>query len=1057
MTRASGVIVDRLCRAGARRARLLAAFAFAMAILAGGPTPRAQGTPAVNPDDILYILPTIAAIHGTMAAEFQDLKGRLGEGRYVKLGFSHYIEATMTNWDVDVTDRAAVRAGLAGTIQQIDTAIDTARAAGYPIALNVLTAIRQHYDQAQLASENEDRRNMMWYSDNSLAAGWWTHSRYARKQRRIQEAYIRELGRILADRMARYPDTLVAASGDGEIELAHKAHGDPALTVYGDYSPFTVAEFRDWIRAGGLYAAGQPFAGQSYEHAARYTGDSSPGVDSSGDGHTLNGDFNTAFTTWDLRSFDWKLTDTETLRAISSFAAFNPASVSNVGGFDAPRVRGVKPAGYFAQTTVDYWKLWLMFRTAMVHRHTIDFARWITSSPSTDAGTTGAVVPATKWSSYQIPGDYLFNGSPSNPTGRFEASGSSWTTADVSPYGTAGFTSFNVNFNCDPSKPVGPGGPQNTCGGLFPYFLTFNGLGPAIASRNLRFSLVEWHPAATGGPGLVPTENPFLFSNELMLLEKYRPTVLSPFIWNDSTGMYPIKDSGLETMLRQLVTDLKDGLEPDARLTLDGASSGRRIRQPFTLTGTAYDLGKVRGSGRDTGIDAVAVRAVPVGGGGPITLSGTTYGEQRLDVSSVTGTQFGPSGLRQVVTGLAPGTYDFIVSGHSTVTGLTTSGPATRITILAPTLTVDRSSLRFAGVRSGLAGFTSLTASQELLVTPAGTAATWTATASQPWVTLFPSTGTGTRSVLVGINPLTAPSGGNTTATVTFAANNGLTDPVTVAVSVVVTAASTMPSPPIGSFDTPTDGSTVSGSIAVTGWAIDDVDVARIELWRDAHPTDPVTARFTGTDGRAGTIFIGTATFVEGARPDIEGLSPNAPRNYRAGWGYIMLTRGLVWDRQGPFKLHAFAFDAEGNMTALGAKTITIDNAASLKPFGAIDTPGQGDTVSGTINSFGWVLAAGGGTISRQNVQVFIDNVFVGNPGGLSRRADIDAAFEPLGFDTSQANRVLAIDTTKFTNGVHTIGWLVTDSHGRTDGVGSRFIRIQNTTLTTSLRSTVVQ
>ena len=42
--------------------------------------------------------------------------------------------------------------------------------------------------------------------------------------------------------------------------------------------------------------------------------------------------------------------------------------------------------------------------------------------------------------------------------------------------------------------------------------------------------------------------------------------------------------------------------------------------------------------------------------------------------------------------------------------------------------------------------------------------------------------------------------------------------------------------------------------------------------------------------------------------PDVEGLSPNTPRNYLAGWGYIMLTRGLIWDGKGPFKLYADQF-----------------------------------------------------------------------------------------------------------------------------------------------------
>ncbi len=357
--------------------------------------------------------------------------------------------------------------------------------------------------------------------------------------------------------------------------------------------------------------------------------------------------------------------------------------------------------------------------------------------------------------------------------------------------------------------------------------------------------------------------------------------------------------------------------------------------------------------------------------------------------------------------------------------------------------------LRFGGVR-GTSGVSALTAAQELLVTQAGVPSGWTAIASQPWVLLAPSSGTGTTSVGVSINPLTAPASGTAQATVTFTANGGLAGPVVVGVTLVITDAAGAVSAPIGSFDTPSDGATVSGSIAVTGWALDNIEVTKVELWRDAHTSDPGGARFGGADARGGKVFIGNAAFVDGARPDVEGLSPNAPRSYRAGWGYIMLTRGLIWDGKGPFKLHAFAFDAEGNMTALGSKTIAVDNAASQKPFGAIDTPGHGDSVSGVISNFGWVVPSRGATISRQNVQVFIDNVFVGNPGGLSRRPDLDKAFGAT-FDTSQANRVITIDTTLFANGVHTIRWLVTDSSGASDGVGSRFIRIQNTAQTRSV------
>jgi hypothetical protein len=53
--------------------------------------------------------------------------------------------------------------------------------------------------------------------------------------------------------------------------------------------------------------------------------------------------------------------------------------------------------------------------------------------------------------------------------------------------------------------------------------------------------------------------------------------------------------------------------------------------------------------------------------------------------------------------------------------------------------------------------------------------------------------------------------------------------------------------------------------------------------------------------------------FVVGSRPDVEGDFPNAPLNYRARWGYLMLTTGLANNGGSPgpgngtYKLHATA------------------------------------------------------------------------------------------------------------------------------------------------------
>jgi hypothetical protein len=58
-------------------------------------------------------------------------------------------------------------------------------------------------------------------------------------------------------------------------------------------------------------------------------------------------------------------------------------------------------------------------------------------------------------------------------------------------------------------------------------------------------------------------------------------------------------------------------------------------------------------------------------------------------------------------------------------------------------------------------------------------------------------------------------------------------------------------------------------------------------------------------------------------------------------------------------------------------------------------------------------------------------------------RSDIAAAF--AGFSNSAAaGGHSTFDTTALANGVHTIGWLITDDCNRTDGVGSRFFTVQN-------------
>jgi hypothetical protein len=382
------------------------------------------------------------------------------------------------------------------------------------------------------------------------------------------------------------------------------------------------------------------------------------------------------------------------------------------------------------------------------------------------------------------------------------------------------------------------------------------------------------------------------------------------------------------------------------------------------------------------------------------------------------------------------------------------------LTITPPTMALDKSSLQFAATSSGSA-FTQQTGGQTVRLTQTGGSGsvTWTATPDKPWITVSPASGTGPATLTVEVKfdsslpvsalmlpasaltlPASASSSGAVSLVFTGASNASASIGVT-----LTTMAPEASNVPTGAFDTPQDNATgVTGSIAVTGWALDDLGVEKVEIFRDPEPGE-------GTN----LVFIGRAVLVEGARPDVANQNPTTPRNTQAGWGYLMLTNFLPNLGNGTFRITAIVTDVEGKTTKLGPRTITCTNNTATKPFGAIDTPGQGETVSGTIPNFGWVLAPGSGNYADPpdggTVTAYIDGTPIGTPGGWVSRADLTALFSAASYPgVSKALGVIGIDTTSVANGVHSIFWVVTATNGETDGIGSRFITVANSSLHTA-------
>jgi DNA-binding beta-propeller fold protein YncE len=299
----------------------------------------------------------------------------------------------------------------------------------------------------------------------------------------------------------------------------------------------------------------------------------------------------------------------------------------------------------------------------------------------------------------------------------------------------------------------------------------------------------------------------------------------------------------------------------------------------------------------------------------------------------------------------------------------------------------------------------------------------WSASSDADWARIDSTTGLGSTMFTLTVDP--NPLAATRTATLIIAGQ-----------VVTVTQAGGASTAPFGFIDTPVDQITgVAGELAVTGWALDDVGVTRVQIFRD-----PVEGEPGGS-----LISVGDATLVDGARPDVQAAYPFYPFASRAGWGYMLLTNMLPESGTGTYRLTAIATDIEGRQTVLGSRAITCSNSTSALPFGTIDTPGQGQTVSGTILNFGWALTPQPSVIpfDGSTIDVVIDGVVVGHPTYGFARSDVDALF-PNYANTGRAVGYLVIDTTTLTNGLHTIAWIVRDNMGATAGVGARFFTVIN-------------
>jgi len=225
-------------------------------------------------------------------------------------------------------------------------------------------------------------------------------------------------------------------------------------------------------------------------------------------------------------------------------------------------------------------------------------------------------------------------------------------------------------------------------------------------------------------------------------------------------------------------------------------------------------------------------------------------------------------------------------------------------------------------------------------------------------------------------------------------------------------------------IDAPAQGSAVSGTVTVSGWAVDNASVV-------GTPISSVQVKVDGS-------VVGTATYGI-SRPDVCAVYPGRPGCPNVGYSYSLNTSALS---VGSHTIMVTATDSDGTPDS-GSSSVTV-NVQTPLPTVYIDAPAQGSAVSGTVTVSGWAVdnaSVVGTPIS--SVQVKVDGSVVGTATYGISRPDVCAVY-PGRPGCPNVGYSYSLNTSSLSVGSHTIMVTATDSDGTPDsGSSSVTVNVQ--------------
>lgn len=226
----------------------------------------------------------------------------------------------------------------------------------------------------------------------------------------------------------------------------------------------------------------------------------------------------------------------------------------------------------------------------------------------------------------------------------------------------------------------------------------------------------------------------------------------------------------------------------------------------------------------------------------------------------------------------------------------------------------------------------------------------------------------------------------------------------------------------VGFVETPREGDTVNGMVTVRGWALDEQDISRIDLYVDNEFQ------------HSANINIPRIDVIE-SFPDWEGIHQRLP-GFETGFSAFRFTNGA-------HTIHLVAVTSDNRSFEFGRRTVNVDNSINQAPIGFVDIPLPTSIfdANGSFPVLGWAIDTDG----IQRIDVAIDGLNMQAAVYGDPRPDVHNAYPD--FPSAMFSGFVAhVDTTRVQDGVHVLTVRATDRQGLSRVIGRRNIQIFNST-----------